>query len=71
MQTHLPSVLKGPVTHIRAWWPSGRAARPGRTPPIRTELVQRVRKEIAAGTYDDPAKWEAALDRMLDSLEQH
>jgi hypothetical protein len=35
---------------------------------IRTELVERVRREIAAGAYDTPEKWEAALDRLLDHL---
>ena len=39
-------------------------------PPIRTELVERVRREIAAGTYDTDEKWEAALDRLLDRLER-
>jgi hypothetical protein len=43
--------------------------RPAADAPIRTELVQRVRKEIADGTYDTPQKWEAALDRLLDRLE--
>jgi hypothetical protein len=38
--------------------------------PIRTELVERIRKEIAAGTYDTPEKWEAALDGLLDRLER-
>jgi hypothetical protein len=38
--------------------------------PIRTELVERIRKEIAAGTYDTPEKWEAALDSLLDRLER-
>ena len=37
--------------------------------PIRTELVDRIRKEIAAGTYDTHEKWEAALDRMLDHMQ--
>jgi anti-sigma28 factor (negative regulator of flagellin synthesis) len=37
--------------------------------PIRTELVARIRQEIAAGTYDTQEKWEAALDRLLDRLE--
>ena len=44
---------------------SGKDAR-----PIRTELVARVRKEIAAGTYDTEEKWEAALDCLLDRLER-
>ena len=33
---------------------------------IRWELVQRIRKEIAAGTYDTPEKLEKALERMLE-----
>jgi hypothetical protein len=37
--------------------------------PIRTELVERVRREIAAGTYETPDKWEIALSRLLDRLE--
>ena len=37
-------------------------------PMIRRELVERVRREIADGKYDTPAKWEAALDRLLDRL---
>jgi hypothetical protein len=35
---------------------------------IRKELVDRVRREIAAGDYDTPERWEAALDRLLDRL---
>jgi negative regulator of flagellin synthesis FlgM len=38
-------------------------------PAIRAELVERVRREIAAGTYDTPEKWALALDRLLDELE--
>jgi hypothetical protein len=38
--------------------------------PIRTDLVERVRKEIAAGTYDTQEKWEAALDCLLGRLEE-
>jgi hypothetical protein len=37
---------------------------------IRVDLVQRVRREIAEGTYDSPDKWETALDNLLDRLEQ-
>jgi hypothetical protein len=39
-----------------------------RSARIRTDLVERVRREIAAGTYDTPQKWEEALDRLLDHL---
>jgi negative regulator of flagellin synthesis FlgM len=35
---------------------------------IRTALVNSIRAQIAAGTYDTPAKLEAALERMLDEL---
>ena len=38
------------------------------TSGIRQDLVNRVRNEIAAGTYETPAKLDAALDRMLDEL---
>jgi len=38
--------------------------------PIRKGLVERVRREIAAGTYDTPEKWEAALDRLSKRLEE-
>lgn len=37
--------------------------------PIRKELVERVRKEIAAGTYDTQERWEAALDCLLGRLD--
>jgi hypothetical protein len=36
---------------------------------IRRDLVERVRREIAAGTYDTSDKWEAALERLADDLE--
>jgi hypothetical protein len=35
----------------------------------RAELIERIRREIAAGTYDSPEKWEAALDRLLFRIE--
>jgi hypothetical protein len=38
--------------------------------PMRMDLVEKIRKEIAAGTYDTQEKWEAALDRMLDTLHE-
>jgi negative regulator of flagellin synthesis FlgM len=41
------------------------AAETGR---IRHALVNSIRAQIAAGTYDTPAKLEAALDRMLDEF---
>ena len=72
MQTHLSSSCKGPKTQARAWWPrvEKRTRRPAGEPEIRIELVQRIRREIAAGTYETPEKWDAALDRLLDHLER-
>jgi hypothetical protein len=49
------------MKHIENWPPEER--------PIRWELVERVRREIAAGTYETPAKLEAALRRLLERLE--
>jgi hypothetical protein len=37
--------------------------------PIRAELVERLRREIADGTYDTPEKWALALDRLLTRLQ--
>jgi hypothetical protein len=40
----------------------------GTETPFRAELVERVRREIAEGTYDTPEKWDLALSRLLDRL---
>ena len=37
--------------------------------PIRTELVERIRREIAAGVYETPEKFAIALDRLLTRLD--
>jgi hypothetical protein len=42
---------------------------PPRGPEVRTELVERVRREIAAGVYDTPEKMAIALERLLERLE--
>ncbi|MBX3472101.1 MAG: hypothetical protein KF878_35060 [Planctomycetes bacterium] len=33
--------------------------------PIRWALVQRVRREIARGTYETPERWEAVVARLV------
>lgn len=33
---------------------------------VRWTLIQRVRREIALGVYDTPAKWEVVVDRLLE-----
>ena len=61
MFSHNPSCLKGPIARARFRRSS---------PDIRRELVERIRREIAEGTYDTPEKWELALERLLDRLEE-
>src|SRR5262245_4176331 len=82
MYRHSPSCLAGPVSRTRDWWlghapgakrppgrqPVEREAAPAPARPFRSELVERVRREIAEGVYDTPQKWQAALDRLLDGL---
>jgi hypothetical protein len=84
MHEHGPDELIGPIRGTTAWWrgmaaepaqedegpPAKRKPKKKRADakPIRTELVARIRKEIADGTYDTQEKWEAALERMLDRL---
>lgn len=37
-------------------------------PPVREDLVARVRAQIEAGTYDTPDRMNQALDALLDDL---
>ncbi|MSQ96149.1 MAG: hypothetical protein EXR98_16570 [Gemmataceae bacterium] len=84
MHEHGPNELAGPIRGTAGWW-QGLGAPPTLTDdpaldqprkkrkaprPIRTELVERVKKEIAAGTYDTPEKWEAALDCLFNRLDR-
>jgi negative regulator of flagellin synthesis FlgM len=40
----------------------------GRLPEVRHERVEEIRRQIAAGVYETPEKWEAALDRLCDEF---
>jgi hypothetical protein len=85
MYRHASTCLKGPKSRSRAWWKdepgeeTDRAgstvveevARDRRRGGMRLDLIARVRQEIAAGTYDTAEKWEAALERLLERLDQH
>ena len=74
MENHGPCTLKGPVTLHREWWQKPRKKRKARTEPtavvpgIRFALVQRIRREIAAGTYETLEKLAMAIDRMAQRL---
>ena len=37
-------------------------------PEIRTELVERVKAEIAAGAYETPERIDAAISRLIDEM---
>ena len=70
MHTHGPGCLQGPASRGRTWWKAAAAGcrpRPGPS-GIRRPLVERVRREIAAGTYETPEKLEAALERLLGQM---
>lgn len=78
MHRHGQNCTKGrraPHVHSAAARPAASGSdrpacgRPAADAPIRVDLVKRVRREIAKGTYDTPEKWEAALNRMLEEIE--
>lgn len=73
MESHGPCTLKGPFTQHREWWQRPARKKKNRTaiePRIRIELVQRIRREIAAGTYETPEKLAIAIDTMTKRLSQ-
>lgn len=53
------------------WWPNPASDEvPSlNDPDIRADLVRRVRRQIAEGTYDIPEKFALALDRLMKELE--
>jgi hypothetical protein len=44
------------------------AVRAAESGAIRSDLVARIRTEIAAGSYETPDKLDAALERLLDEI---
>jgi negative regulator of flagellin synthesis FlgM len=44
------------------------AARIQEIPDVRTELVERVKVEVAAGTYETPERLDLAVDRLMDDM---
>ena len=44
------------------------AARIHEMPDVRTDLVQRVRQEIEAGTYETEERINVTVDRLMDEL---
>ena len=72
MQTHLASRLPGPITGQREWWlvTDDDSIPDLFDPDIRTDLVRRIRREIASGDYDTPEKMELALRRLLEEIDE-
>lgn len=44
------------------------AAKIADLPEVRTELVERVKAELAAGIYETPEKLDIAIERLIDDL---
>ena len=38
-------------------------------PQVRTELVDKIRNQIQSGTYETPAKWDQALNNLVEDLQ--
>jgi len=82
MQTHKSSCLSGPKARTRAWWqrpshsplPEFISPLPEVAPEdeceFRADLVARIRRQIADGTYGTEEQWEIALDGLQRHLDQ-
>ena len=68
MYRQMPTYLQRPVPRNRLSW-LFKIPHAAEEDAIRFELVERVRREIAEGTYETPEKWQAALDRFARDLE--
>jgi negative regulator of flagellin synthesis FlgM len=64
--TQVPT--SGPVDKLDFSAAAEAASRAAEAGNIRHDLVNHIRAQIAAGTYETPAKLDAALERMLDEL---
>jgi hypothetical protein len=63
MHRHGPAGLQGPLSRCRPCWTDLRPE-----PEPRRDLIERVRREIAAGTYDTEERWQIALERLFECL---
>jgi hypothetical protein len=84
MHVHPSTCLEGPVSGARDWWrefdapvpvdASGPVVVPEKPapdddPPFRADLVARIRRQIAEGTYGTEEQLEQALERLLKRLD--
>ena len=72
MYRHDPTRLQGRVPIARALWAPPPLGLAEERPlfGLRLHLIERVRREIAAGTYDTDAKWEQALERLFNTVDR-
>jgi len=67
--THPTTSLKDTVSFSEEALRLSEATKTGtESPKIRFELVNRIKAEIAAGTYDTPEKMDIALERMANRI---
>lgn len=74
MQRHGPSQLEGPLSRRSRLLAGGSGASDRSAPSQLTEAqrqarIERIRREIAEGTYDTPEKLAIALEKLLRKLE--
>jgi hypothetical protein len=67
MYRQMPTRTRKPVSHNRLRWLFNPPVEV-ETEEFRHDLVARVRRAIADGTYVTPEKWEAALDRLAEEV---
>ncbi len=84
MYTKCPGRVTGPLSHFRTRWQTFDmqqprnfqhvnrrcSVRPPEEKQVRADLVARVRKEIAEGTYETSEKLEKALERLFENLQE-
>lgn len=60
--------VDGVELSLRARWMSQLMA--NTDVPVRSNRIEQIRADLKNGTYDTPTKFERALDRMIDDVEQ-
>jgi hypothetical protein len=68
MYRYMPTCPRDSVPHNRLSWLFD-APHEAEGDAIRLDLVERVRREIAEGTYETPEKWEAAFAGLLRDVQ--
>jgi anti-sigma28 factor (negative regulator of flagellin synthesis) len=70
MYRHMPTCPQRPLCHnrLQGLFNAAAAEADVDTEPFRHDLVARIRRAIADGTYETPEKWQIALDRLADAL---